>query len=220
MFINRLESDVIEQLPVPNDGNRYVCLTLDDGPDPTYTPLVLDLLAKHNAKATFFMIGKELEKHGDTARRVRDEGHELANHTYTHPSIPTITSLEVRAEVIRTAALLEAITGKVDNLFRPPYGEYNDQNLRVLHDMGYRVVMWSEKLEMRDWESPGVDVLVEIALKEAFNGGIMLFHDGGGNHRMQTVEALRIIVPRLTEQGYRFVTVSHLLELCKPNEKK
>ncbi|PUB08231.1 polysaccharide deacetylase family protein [Paenisporosarcina sp. OV554] len=188
---------------------KIVALTFDDGPHRKYTAEVLDLLANYDAKATFFIIGENAEKYPELVLRVHDEGHEIANHTYTHPLKTTITKLE--KELKQTNETIYSITGSYPKLFRPVGGQYTDEMIKLAVDKGYKVVMWSWHQDTEDWKNPGVKKIVNKVLNVTKQGDVILFHDGGGN-RKQTVKALEEILPELQKQGYKFVTISELIE--------
>lgn len=187
---------------------KVVALTFDDGPDPRNTTKILDLLAKYNAKATFFILGANAKKYPDIVLRSYKEGHELANHTFTHPYNASVT--ELQDEIEQTNELIYSISGFMPVLFRPVGGNYNEQMINAVADDGYKVVMWSWHQDTQDWKEPGVDKIVNKVLKGTQPGDVILFHDGGGD-REQTIKALEKILPELQKQGYTFVTVSDLI---------
>lgn len=189
---------------------KIIALTFDDGPHATYTPQVLDLLAKYDAKATFFVVGEYADKLPNLIQRQEEEGHEIANHTYTHPYSSTPQELEI--ELKKTNKAIFDITGTYPRLYRPVGGSYNDRTINTAVQNGYQVVMWSWHQDTQDWKEPGVDKIVTKVLSGARPGDIVLFHDAGGN-RTQTVKALEKILPALKKEGYKFVTVSDLLDI-------
>lgn len=193
---------------------KVIALTFDDGPHPRNTEKILDILAKYNAKATFFIVGSNAEKYPDLVQQSYEEGHELANHTYTHPYNASVT--ELQDEIQQTNEMIYSITGFMPTLFRPVGGAYNDQIINAVADEGYKVVMWSYHQDTQDWKGPGVNKIVNKVLKGTRPGDVILFHDGGGI-RDQTIMALEKILPELQRQGYKFVTVS---ELIKGNQKE
>lgn len=187
---------------------KVVALTFDDGPHPRNTAKILDLLVKYNAKATFFVVGENVQKYPDLIRRTYKDGHELANHTFSHPYKTSIT--ELQDEIQQTNELIYSISGFLPVLFRPVGGNYNEQMINAVADDGYKVVMWSWHQDTQDWKEPGVDKIVDKVLKGTQPGDVILFHDGVDNQE-QTVKALEKILPELQKQGYRFVTVSELI---------
>lgn len=189
---------------------KIVALTFDDGPHRKYTTQILDILAKYNAKATFFIVGQNAEKNPEVISRMYNEGHELANHTFTHPLRTNVPNL--LKEIKQTDETIQKITGFTPTLFRPVEGQYSDAMIEAISKKGYKVVMWSWHLDTLDWKSPGTNRIVNTVLKGVKEGNIVLFHDGGGN-RKQTVEAMESILAELEKQGYRFVTVSELLDV-------
>lgn len=196
---------------------KVIAFTFDDGPHPTYTTQILDLLAQYNAKATFFVIGESAEKLPELILRIGQEGHEIANHTYTHPY--KITPEKLEEELKKTNEIIHDITGTYPLYYRPVGGTYNDRIINTAVENGYRVVMWSWHQDTEDWKSPGVEKIVSKVLSGAKPGDIVLFHDAGGD-RSQTVKALKKILPELEKQGYEFVTVSELLEITSMSLKQ
>ncbi|MGE7110151.1 polysaccharide deacetylase family protein [Lysinibacillus sp. NPDC047702] len=196
---------------------KVIALTFDDGPHKKYTPEILDLLSKYDAKATFFIVGENAEKYPELALRIHDENHELAIHTYTHPFKTNVSNLI--KEIKQTHATIYGITGYSPVLFRPVEGQYTDAMIDAINKEGYKVVMWSWHLDTFDWKSPGEKKIINTVLKGAKPGSVVLFHDGGGN-RDQTVRALKKVLPELEQQGYKFVTISELLEIQRLNTKE
>ena len=193
-----------------NAEEKIVALTFDDGPHRKYTVDVLDLLAKYDAKATFFIIGENAEKNPELVLREFDEGHELANHTYTHPKKTSIPNLE--KELKKTNETIFGITGFYPTLFRPVGGQYTDNMIDAAVKEGYKVVMWSWHQDTEDWKNPSAKKIVKNVIRGTKPGDVILFHDGGGN-REQTVKALEEILPGLQKKGYKFVTISELIEV-------
>lgn len=195
---------------VPTD-EKLIALTFDDGPDATTTLQILDLLAKYDAKATFFVVGRRAERFPDVVKREALEGHEIANHTYTHMYFNRkVSASAIAGELEKTSNTLTELTGQKCRWFRPPGGFYNDTVVRVAKERGYTLILWSWHQDTRDWISPGVGKIVRKVLNNARNGDIVLLHDhvSGAN---QTVAALGQILPELRDRGYRMVTVSELL---------
>lgn len=189
---------------------KVIALTFDDGPHATYTPQILDLLAEYDAQATFFVVGEHAEKFPNLILRQQNEGHEIANHTYTHPYSSTPEELE--NELKKTNEIIFDITGTSSKLYRPVGGSYNELTVDTAMQNGFKVVLWSWHQDTEDWKRPGTNKIVTKVLSGAKPGDIVLFHDAGGN-RSQTVKALEVILPELKKQGYEFVTVSDLLSI-------
>jgi peptidoglycan-N-acetylglucosamine deacetylase len=194
---------------------KAVAFTFDDGPHPIYTEQVLEIFRKVNGKATFCMIGQEIDKFGDIAMKVHAAGHEIANHTYSHPDLTRLTLEEARAEILLGDERIRRVTGKPTGCFRPPYFAVNDEILSLAAEFGYDSIGCVNG-EARDWEQPqpGVDYILEHTRATVEGGSIFLFHDGYGD-RGHTIEAVRTLVSELAAAGYRFVTVSELIGLAE-----
>ena len=198
-----------------DDSNKAIALTFDDGPWPIYTEQVLDILKEHDIKATFFMIGQHLKHHSEIGQKVVEAGHALGNHTWNHHyhNVPR----EVAAKEIEdTAALIYEITGFKTEWFRPPGGVLNNGLNDYARSQNYAVAMWSSDARESSFSSSGA--LANNVLNSAKPGGIVLLHDGGGN-RSATVQALPIIITKLKERGYRFVTLPELLEIYEQHQQ-
>ncbi len=187
---------------------KVIALTFDDGPDPRYTPEILEVLSKYDAKATFFVLGRSAEKYPEIIKRQYKEGHELANHTYSH--MFKARSPKLDEELEKTNSIISRITGYSPTLFRPVGGIYTDEMINTAQKNGFKVVIWSWHLDTQDWKSPGVSRITKKVLDGASPGDVVLFHDGGGN-RSQTIKALEQILPKLESEGYKFVTISELM---------
>lgn len=193
-----------------NTNEKIVALTFDDGPHKKYTPEILNLLNKYQAKATFFILGQNAEKNPEVILRMYEEGHEIANHTYSHAT--KIKTEDLMDEIQMTSEILLSITGETPKLFRPVEGYYTDEMINAITEKDYQVVMWSWHLDTEDWRNPGVDKIVQRVNEGVKNGNVVLFHDGGAN-RVQTVQALEKVLANLDAQGYKFVTISELLAI-------
>ncbi|ELK45604.1 polysaccharide deacetylase family protein [Bacillus sp. SB49] len=196
---------------VPNPS-KSVAITFDDGPSETYTPEILDLLAKYDAKATFFVMGSRAEENPEVIRQTALAGHEIANHTYSHGNIPRMSTTEIKEDLNRTNDVIEGITNTSTTLFRPPGGYYDTRIINAVNEEGYTFVLWSWHQDTYDWKQPGAGKIVANVLTKVQNGDIILFHDGGGD-RSQTVQALKKILPELKKRGYQLVTVSELMRM-------
>ena len=187
---------------------KVIALTFDDGPHPRLTAEILDLLAAYDAKATFFVVGKNLEYYGDLTARAAREGHEIGNHTYTHPKVSGLCDAELVDEIVRTDALIKKKTGVRCRLLRPPGGAEAKKLSRIASEYDLSVILWS--IDTRDWAGVSTAEIVKTVVQEATPGAVILFHDYGGRE-VYTLDALKEILPRLSAAGFRFVTVSELL---------
>ncbi|HTQ15240.1 MAG TPA: glycosyltransferase [Rhizomicrobium sp.] len=204
-------------------SGKVVALTFDDGPDPEWTPQILDILKARHVPATFFDIGANAESNPGLVQEEIADGNEVGSHTFTHPNLADVTPEAVRIELNATQRLFEALTGHSLRLFRPPYlgdAEPTDGDeilpVKEAQDLGYLTV--GEHVDPVDWALPGVDAIVNRTLDQIHRSrpdmprNIVLLHDAGGD-RSQTVAALPIIIDRLRAEGYRFVPVSSLAGL-------
>ncbi|MGG1397273.1 polysaccharide deacetylase family protein [Bacillus salipaludis] len=189
---------------------KAVAITFDDGPNPIYTPQVLEIFSKAGGKATFFMIGEQIIANPAIVKRVWELGHEIGNHTFTHPKLSELSPGECLEEIERTEKLIEDLTGQKPIVFRPPYLDYSDETVSILEQKGYPMI-GALNLEAQDWDMPGAEYILEKTRNCVRNGSILIFHDGYGD-RSQTIEAVRTLVSELSSQGYKLVTVSELLK--------
>jgi peptidoglycan/xylan/chitin deacetylase (PgdA/CDA1 family) len=185
------------------DASKAIALTIDDGPDPVYTPQVLRLLQEYRVTATFSMIGIHVAAYPHLARAVAEAGHRIANHTWTHADLAGMPTHSVHSELARASNAIHAATGVHPRLFRAPYGAWSAAVIRQCEHMRMVPLDWS--VDPRDWTRPGVRSIVRTIMKNTRPGSIILEHDGGGN-RSQTIAALRIVLPRLLHEGYHFQT--------------
>ena len=196
-------------------GEHQVAVSFDDGPDPQWTPKILDILKGANVKAAFFLVGANAERYPKLVRRIVDEGHEIGNHTYYHPNLALCWPEHIRLELNATQLLLETITGRSTTLFRPPYAADTSPAqlseltpLQIAEDLNYLVVL--ESIDPQDWAKPGADIILRRVKQQRRDGSIILLHDAGGD-RSQTVEALPRILEWLHIRGDTVVPLSTLL---------
>ncbi|MEV7216907.1 polysaccharide deacetylase family protein [Kitasatospora cineracea] len=193
-----------------NTGDRpVVALTFDDGPHPPYTGQILDVLDRYAVPATFFCVGLHALAHRAELERMAAAGHQIANHTWSHPYLPDLSRAELLAQLARTdEAVAEAVGGGTGPLmFRPPYGGRTPGVLRWIGESGATVVLWD--VEPCDWSMPGPAAITRAVLDQARPGALVLLHDGGGD-RSQTVAALPAVIEGLAERGYAFARVDAL----------
>lgn len=200
---------MINEIPTTQ---RVVAITFDDGPNPVYTPQILEIFSEAKGKATFFMIGEQMRNHPEVVKQVCDQGHEIGNHTFTHPKLSQLSIQDCLKEIEETEKLIEELAGRKPVIFRPPYLDYHQETVSLLQKKSYPMI-GALNLEAQDWEQPGVEHILGKSREAVKNGSILIFHDGYGD-RSQTIEAVRMLVSELTSQGYQLVTVSELLELA------
>ncbi|HEX3045218.1 MAG TPA: polysaccharide deacetylase family protein [Bacillota bacterium] len=203
---SRETKGVIKELKV---NEKVVALTFDDGPSPTFTGKILDLLKWYNARATFFIIGEQAEKFPEIVIREIKEGHEIGNHMYHHDEVWRMLPLDLKRDLERSEQVIYQITRKKVALYRPTSGFYNDKIIGIARSMNYKVILWS--LDSRDWTGRKGWIIAGNILKGVRPGSIILFHDFGGD-RSNTINALEVLLLELVKNGYQFVTISDLLE--------
>jgi peptidoglycan/xylan/chitin deacetylase (PgdA/CDA1 family) len=192
---------------------KKIALTFDDGPNPEYTPLLLTKLAEYCVSATFFLIGRNLKSHSEIGRRIVQEGNEVGNHTYNHLSMPFLSQDRIRNEVSSTHQLIADLL-KVQPIFlRPPNGLVTKRVLDTVEQLGYRTVVGD--VFPVDVACPDAETITRRVLRRVQPGSIIILHDGYvgrfDRDKSQTVRAMDGLIPRLSEQGYEFVTLSHLI---------
>jgi len=185
---------------------KVVALTFDDGPDPTDTPDVLDILKAKEVRATFFVLGQAAQSNPYLLKRLIKEGHEIGNHSFNHD----YQQRRLIEEMNQTDQTVFAATGTHTYFYRPPGGFLSKNQLDTIKNNGQVVALWS--VDSKDWRNPGIKQIVDNVMKNVFPGAIILMHDGG-YHRIQTVKALGPIIDALRERGYRFATLSELKTL-------
>jgi peptidoglycan/xylan/chitin deacetylase (PgdA/CDA1 family) len=184
----------VQSAPSPGDCTGYYALTFDDGPNATYTPQVKAALDSLGVKATFFLVGQEVDARPDLVRLVANAGHWVGNHSYTHADLTTLSSTQASSEMSRTNDAILSATGIRPQFARPPYGEFNDQTLSVFRGLGLENAFWT--IDTNDWAGPSVSAIVNEAVKVQ-PGGIILMHDANPN----TVTAVPQIVNQLKQRG-------------------
>ncbi|OEF97189.1 polysaccharide deacetylase [Desulfuribacillus alkaliarsenatis] len=193
-------------------NEKLVALTFDDGPDDHYTPMILDILKEKGVPATFFVVGQQINAHPDMMRRIVNEGHGIANHTWSHPNLRNQWSSAVRNEIVSTQQELQRVVGRRPDIFRAPYGITTKADIAILNELGMRNIFWS--VDTLDWSGLSADEILKIVRRDISPGGIILQHNYNPHANILdgTVEALPRIIDELRAQGYRFVTVQTLLD--------
>jgi peptidoglycan/xylan/chitin deacetylase (PgdA/CDA1 family) len=192
-----------------------IALTFDDGPSTKLTPKLLDLLAAHHIKATFFVIGENVAAHPEIVARAVREGHEIGNHSWSHPMLSRLSDAAVRSQLQRTDDAIFKAAGVHPKLLRPPYGALSARQKRwITQEFGYKIVLWD--VDPLDWKNPGPMVVCNRILKMTRPGSIVLSHD---IHR-GTIEAMPATLDQLQAKGFKFVTVSELISMEVPKAPK
>jgi len=185
---------------------RFVALTFDDGPHPTWTPQVLDLLKKHDVQATFCLVGENVTRYPALVRRIAAEGHRLCDHTVYHNKLSEASDQHVRDEILGgLAAIHKVVPNAPVPYYRAPYGAWSAYQVETARQAGMKSLAWS--VDTRDWSRPGVPTIIATVNRELKPGGVILMHDGisgGQSERSQSVAALRRLLRDLPRQGYRF----------------
>ena len=198
-----------------NVEGPYVAMTFDDGPHPKFTPKLLDFLKERGIKATFFVIGKNVTEFPDIAKRIVDEGHEIANHSWTHPQLTKLSPSAFAAEIAQTNEAIEKATGVRPVTMRPPYGAINaNLTKRLNEEYGLSVILWS--VDPLDWKIRKSDHVSSHIIKNAAPGGIILAHD----IHASTVDAMPESFDALLAKGSKFATVSELIAMDRPAAPK
>lgn len=206
------QTDIIRHGP---EQIKYVALTFDDGPDPLYTPKILDILKEKNVPATFFLIGKNAEAYPEIAKRIVAEGHSIGNHTYSHKSLIPLSAKNTYKEIKNAEAAIEEATGIRPTLFRPPRGVYSGYARKLLKEERYTLVLWDVSTE--DWAELAPKKIVANVINRVKPGSIILLHDSGdlltfrGGNRNSTVKALPEIIDKLRDEGYEFLTIDQMI---------
>ena len=189
----------------------YIAMTFDDGPSAENTPRLLEMLKQRNIKATFFLIGQNVASNSDLVRRILAEGHEIGNHSWTHPQLSKLSDDRVTAEITQTQDAIKDASGFTPTLLRPPYGAITPRQREWIESrFGLNIILWS--VDPFDWKRPGASVITQRILSQTRPGAIILSHD---IHK-QTVDAMPATLDALIAKGYKFVTVSQLIAMNKP----
>ena len=194
-------------------GTRRLALTYDDGPNDPYTSQLLDVLAKHGTKATFFLIGKYVKQRPDIVRRVVEAGHSVGNHTWNHPNLIFCSAAETRRQISETQKAIEDACGVRPTLFRPPFGGRRPGTFSVARELGLTPIMWG--VTCYDWSAISNESIERKAREQIRGGDVILLHDGGhkgfGADRSHTVKATANLLREYSEQGYKFVSVREMM---------
>lgn len=189
--------------PAPTTGNKVIALTFDDGPGP-YTAHLLDILDQYGAKATFFLIGSKVSGQASVVRSIQARGHQLGNHSWSHPELPKLSVDQIAGEIDRTNEAIRQATGVKPSILRPPYGAVNGVVLEQLRLRNMSSILWS--VDTRDWADRNSQIVCSRAVAGARPGAVILMHD----IHQTSVNAVPCILSSLKQQGYSFVTIQRL----------
>ena len=189
----------------------YIAMTFDDGPSSENTPRLLEMLKQRNIKATFFLIGQNAAANPDLVRRIFAEGHEIGNHSWTHPQLSKLSDDRVTTEITKTQDAIKNASGYTPALLRPPYGAITARQREwIENQFGLNIILWS--VDPLDWKRPGASVITQRILSLVRPGAIILSHD---IHK-QTIDAMPATLDGLISKGYKFVTVTQLIAKNQP----
>ena len=194
-------------------GSKQLALTFDDGPNDPHTLRLLEVLARHQVHATFFLIGRFVQQRPDIARELVSAGHTVGNHTFDHPLLTLRPAREVESQLQKTSQALHDAVGPHSNLFRPPFGGRRPATLRIARRLGLRTIMWN--VTGYDWNAPPAEEIERKVVRQVSGGNVILLHDGGhramGQDRSQTVLATDRLISRYLSEGYEFVTIPRMI---------
>ncbi|MCU1296404.1 MAG: hypothetical protein JWO91_682 [Acidobacteriaceae bacterium] len=196
-----------------NKQSKQLGLTYDDGPNDPHTLHLLEVLAKHDVRATFFLIGRFVEQRPDIVRELAKAGHVIGNHTFSHPQLIFKPGAQVRDELLQCKRAISDAVGEHSNLFRPPFGGRRPVTLRVARELGLEPVMWN--ITGYDWNAPPADHIERKVTARVRGGDLILLHDGGhrafGTDRSNTVRATDRLIAKYKAAGLEFVTVPEMM---------
>ena len=185
---------------------KKIAISFDAAWGAEYTDEILDILKKRNIKTTFFLVGFWVDKYPEQVKRIASEGHEIGNHSTTHPHMSQLSSEQIRMEIETTQKKIEELAGdRAVKLFRPPFGDYNDRLILTCREMGFYPIQWD--VDSLDWKEYGVDHMFNQVIKKVRSGSIVLFH----NNAKYIVQALPLILDHILEEGYSIVPISELI---------
>lgn len=188
-----------------NRNDQKIAITLDGTWGAEHTEKLLGIFKENDVKITFFFAGYWLKKYPDLVKKIAADGHEIGNHTFTHPHCNSLSREKLSKELEDTSKLIKKLIGSSSSYFRAPYGEYNNRVIQTANELGYQVIQWS--IDSHDWKEPGVGYIVNRVINNVESGDIILMH----NNAPDTPDALRILLPRLKEMGYSIVPLSNMV---------
>ena len=209
-MIAKNNSELLQDASITlKNSSEKIAITFDDGPHPIRTLKLLDILNRYNVKATFFVVGQNVENYPHALSEIVKNGHEIANHTFSHKLLKNHGYEYIEKEIKETEKSVIRCGGKIEKMIRPPCGIFDENLLKLASKEGYKIILWN--IDTHDWANESGEKIVSNILKNVSGGDIILFHDytSGENH---THEALEKIIPILQKKGFELVTVSQLLQ--------
>ncbi len=203
--ITTLREEAKKPIYYVETDEKKVAFSFDAAWGADKTESIMDVMESNDARATFFVVKFWVENYPDMAKQIVDRGHELQNHSSTHPHFNSLSIEQIKEEVLGCASLIQETTGFQPTLFRPPFGEYNNKVVKTIESLGYRLIQWD--CDSLDWKELSAAEIESRILSKVHNGSIVLFHNNG----LHTVEALRSLLPKLKEEGYEVCSVSELI---------
>ncbi len=197
-----------------NTRKKIISFTFDDGPHPIFTSQILDILETHGVHATFFLIGSNVASHQELTKQIVDAGHQIGNHTFTHPALTKLKDPEIKSEISKTHDAIYTACGVTTSLIRPPYGLFNGRILDIFESTNHKTIIGD--VYPRDTTLPGIEKIAARVVRRINNGSVIILHDGitvKGMDRSQTVESLKKLIPTLQERGFRFASLPELMDI-------
>jgi len=192
-------------------NRAMVALTFDDGPDPVFTPVILEKLRKYGVKATFFLLGTNMEKFPELVKQIAAEGHVIGNHSYDHPKLADETDDAYHQQIQKSDALIQTLVGYKPKFFRPPYGSITENQVRWATEQGMMITQWS--IDTLDWKGLPAQTITDTVIANVLPGSIILQHNAPGVPLQGTVDALEYIIPQLQMKAVRLVTLPEMFSV-------
>ena len=203
-------------------GSRQLALTYDDGPNDPHTLRLLEVLAKHQVHATFFLVGKFVRQRPDIVRELVTQGHVIGNHTFSHPSLIFKSTAEIKTQLTECDRAISDAVDEHSNLFRPPFGGRRPAVLRTARNLGLETVMWN--VTGYDWNAPSADHIERKVARRVKGGDVILLHDGGhrnfGTDRSRTVAASDKLISKYKSESYEFVTIPQMMKTMARSDRR
>ncbi|MCT4604860.1 MAG: polysaccharide deacetylase family sporulation protein PdaB [Marinisporobacter sp.] len=205
MIVGVMNRDKTLPIYCVEQDQKKIAISFDAAWGDQYTQGILDTLDKYNVKTTFFLVGFWVDKYPDMVKKIHDKGHEVGNHSSTHPHMSKLSVEQISKELNETGGKIEKITGRKPILFRPPFGDYNNRLIDTAKENGYYTIQWD--VDSLDWKELGTQPVVDRVTRNVKNGSIVLFH----NNAKYVLEYLPLVIERLQKEGYEIVPISELI---------